>query len=271
VPPNACDCHIHIFDSQFPLAPNTHFVPDASVADYRKLQSRIGTSRAVVIAPSMYGMDNRCTLAATAELGPDARCIVTLGPDTELDEIKAMHAQGARGFRFNLARSSTNSLDTLLPIAERVAPLGWHVQIWMHPDGLADAEPLLRKLPIPIVLDHLAGFPLHGGMNHPAFAVLLRLLATGNVWMKLSLATACRQLDTPARFDLDRLGAAVVAQAADKLLWGSDWPHVFSTVDGVPYPDDSALIDTLLSWTSDALIHEQILVSNPASFYQFNN
>jgi D-galactarolactone isomerase len=269
VPADACDCHIHIFDSKFPFAPNAPVVPYASIADYRLFQERIGTSRAVVVAPSMYGLDNRCTLAATAALGADARCIVTLGQDTPIQEIRAMHEQGARGFRFNLKRSSVNSLDSLLPIAERVAPLGWHVQMWMHPDGLPDAADLLLRLPIPIVFDHIAGFPLYGGLGHPAYPVLLRLLKSGKIWMKLSLATACRQLGTPAHSALNDLGREIIALAPDRLLWGSDWPHVIAAVEGVPYPDDADLIDTLLDWTSDAQIHQRILVENPAEFYGF--
>jgi D-galactarolactone isomerase len=64
VPPNACDCHMHIYDSRFPVAPNAKLrPPDATVDAYRLFQKRIGTTRNVVVTPSTYGTDNSCTLS----------------------------------------------------------------------------------------------------------------------------------------------------------------------------------------------------------------
>ena len=73
-PPNACDCHMHIYDARFPVAANaTLRPPDALVPDYKLLQKRIGTSRNVVVTPSTYGTDNSATLDAMAKIGPTAR------------------------------------------------------------------------------------------------------------------------------------------------------------------------------------------------------
>ena len=66
-PPNACDCHMHIYDSRFPVAPNAKLrPPDATVDAYRLFKKRIGTTRNVVVTPSTYGTDNSCTLDAMA-------------------------------------------------------------------------------------------------------------------------------------------------------------------------------------------------------------
>jgi len=268
-PVDACDCHMHIFDSRYPMAEGAPSVPDAGVGDYRRLQERLGLSRTVVVAPSMYGLDNRCTLDATLALGKDARCVVSLGPESTIEQIEAMHRAGARGFRFNLARSSMNSLDTLEPIARRVAPLGWHMQLWMHPDGLPEAVSLLERLPIPTVLDHMAGIPLYGGRAHPALRTLLSLLGNGRTWMKLSLATAWPQLES-ARPELNALAREFVAAAPQRVVWGSDWPHAMSSVHGRPFPDDAAKLDALLDWVDDEATLKRILVDNPAELYQFD-
>src|SRR5690606_15076006 len=144
------------FDSQYPFAANAPVVPDANVEDYKVWQAHMGFTRTVVVAPSMYGFDNRCTLDATKRLGRDARCVVTLGPESTEEEIVQMHEYGDRDFRYHLVRSSINRLGSLTAISERVAHLGWHLQLWMHPDGLEDLAPTLKSLPIPTVLDHMA-------------------------------------------------------------------------------------------------------------------
>ena len=62
-PPNACDCHQHIYDARYPVDPKAVLRPGgALVEDYRAFQTRIGTSRNVVVTPSTYGIDNRVTL-----------------------------------------------------------------------------------------------------------------------------------------------------------------------------------------------------------------
>lgn len=269
VPVDACDSHMHIFDSRYPFVANAPSVPDATVDDYRIWQSVMGFTRTVVVAPSMYGFDNRCTLDASRRLGEAARCIVTLEPDTTEEEIARMHGDGARGFRYNLARSAINNLDSLATISERVAPYGWHLQLWMHPDGLGDMVPMLKRLPIPTVLDHMAGIPIHGGASHPGYRALLRLLEGGVTWLKLSLATAWPQLES-ARPALDELARTLIAAAPDRMVWGSDWPHAMSAVNTRPYPNDTLKIDALASWCGDDSTLRKILVSNPEDLYGFS-
>ncbi|NYT38177.1 amidohydrolase family protein [Allopusillimonas soli] len=260
---------MHIFDSRFPFAENAPVVPDATVGDYKRWQNAMGFTRTVVVAPSMYGFDNRCTLDATRKMGGKARCIVTLGPDTPEAEIEKMHADGARGFRYNLARSSINSMDSLVRISERVASYGWHLQLWMHPDGLEDIVPILNSLSIPTVMDHMAGIPIHGGTSHPGYRTLIRLLEAGRTWLKLSLATAWPQLESAARPALNELARTFISAAPDRMLWGSDWPHAMSSVHAQPYPNDALKVDALSDWCADDSVLQRILVSNPEHLYGF--
>lgn len=268
VPANACDCHMHVFDGRYPLAAAAPAVPDAPAQDYRKLQQRLGTMRAVVVAPSMYGSDNRCTLDATAALGPAARCVVTLTEDTPAAEVARLHELGARGFRFNLYRSSTNRIDTLKSIAERVAPFGWHAQLMLDADQLVDGVSHLHGLPIPIVLDHMVRLPQAGGRRHPAYSIVQSLLDRGGTWLKLSLATAARLIGTPGEVEIHAAARAWVSQAPERMLWGSDWPHVMATLEGWPMPDDATVLDFLSDWAPDPA-RRQILVDNPAQLYGF--
>ena len=131
-PANACDCHMHIYDSRFPVAPTaTLRPPDASVGDYRMLQKRIGTARNVVVQPSTYGTDNRCTLDAVAQIGPKARAVAVVDTTVSDAELQRLAGLGVRGIRFNLVQAGATTIDMLEPLAKRVNDLGWHVQIHM--------------------------------------------------------------------------------------------------------------------------------------------
>jgi D-galactarolactone isomerase len=70
---------MHVYDAKYPSASSaTLKPPDATVADYKLLQARIGTTRNVVVTTSTYGIDNRITLDAIAQIGPTARGVAVV-------------------------------------------------------------------------------------------------------------------------------------------------------------------------------------------------
>ena len=138
-PPNATDCHHHIYSSRFKVDPNSKLRPgDATVADYRLLQKRIGTSRNVIVQPSTYGVFNDGLVEALNEFGPSARGIAVVNTEVTDAELKRLDAARVRGIRFNLATpGGATNMDMLEPLAKRIAPMGWHVQFYMSaPTGL---------------------------------------------------------------------------------------------------------------------------------------
>src|SRR5262249_27084908 len=142
-PPNATDCHHHIYDARYPADPTaTLRPPDALVEDYRALQRRIGTSRNVLVQPSTYGIDNRCHLEALATFGPSARMVAVVNDTVSTEELKRMHALGVRGIRFNLAQAGATTPEMLEPLSKRINELGWHIQI------NAPAAKILEIMPI---------------------------------------------------------------------------------------------------------------------------
>src|SRR3984957_18699245 len=125
-PPNACDCHMHIYDSRFPVAPTAKLRPgNATVDDYRRLQKRLGTTRNVVVTPSTYGTDNSCTLDAMAKLSLSARCVAVVDTSVTDSELKRLNDLGVRGIRFNLVQSGATTIDMLEPLSRRVDHFGW--------------------------------------------------------------------------------------------------------------------------------------------------
>ena len=185
-PPNACDCHMHIYDSRFPVAPNAKLrPPDATVDAYRLFQKRIGTTRNVVVTPSTYGTDNSVRLDAMTKLGATARGVAVVDTSVTDAELKRLNDLGIRGIRFNLVQSGATTIDMLEPLSKRVNDLGWHVQIHMLGDAIVENADLLQRLPSPIVFDHLARI-LSGRRRSPGLRIDAELLDHGRTWVKLS-------------------------------------------------------------------------------------
>ena len=272
-PACACDAHLHIYDPRFAevAGPALTATPQrATAADYRRIQQRIGTARAVVVQPRAYGTDNRVTLDAIAQLGADrTRGIAVVTPDIGDAALQALHAGGIRGVRLTLhaATGAPTRFDMLLPLAERIAPLGWHVQLHFQAAQIAGHAEVLRRLPCPAVFDHLGRLPPgEAGLRHPAFDVVRGLLQDGRAWLKLSGAYLNSAVGAPGYGDTVPVARAWVAAAPQRLVWGSDWPHA---TEEFHKPDDARLFDLLAEWVPDARLRHDILVNNPAQLYGF--
>lgn len=273
LPAGACDCHVHVYDSSFPATPGARLLPpDASVQDYRALQQRIGTTRTVLVTPSTYGTDNRCMLEALASLGSDARGVAVIDGSESDAELQRLHALGVRGVRLNLSLGVSGSVDLLRPLAHRIAPLGWHLQLLMAPDMLVTQAKVLRQLPVPVVFDHFGRIAPALAGRHPAHALLLDLLQAGRAWIKLSggyIVSEHHAVDDPA---LDALAAGYLRAAPQRVLWGSDWPHATASSGLQPMPDDARQIDRLNDWVQQnggPTTLQCVLVDNPAALYGF--
>ena len=189
-PPNACDCHMHIYDTRFAPSPHWKQVPPiAPVETYRRLQQRIGTSRTVVVQPSTYGIDNRCTVDALRQMGESARGVAVIDTDIGDAGLEELDAAGVRGVRVNFVTPQPWGVTTaarLRTIANRVAPLGWHVQVFMTADQIVQLKDVLESLPTILVIDHLGRMPQPAGTAHAAFGAVCRLLGRGRTLVKLS-------------------------------------------------------------------------------------
>jgi D-galactarolactone isomerase len=270
--PGACDCHIHVYNQKVPAVPGAALQPpDASIEDYRLVQARMGTGRAVLVTPSTYGTDNTLMLEGLLQLGANARGVAVI-EGTESDEhLHSLHKQGVRGVRINLHLGVTHDVHAIGQIARRIAPLGWHLQLNMPLDMVVALETVLRDLPAHVVFDHLGRVsPAQCGV-HPGHAVLLDLLCTGRAWIKLSggyLMSPTGSVEDPA---LDRVARSFIDAAPERVVWGSDWPHATASAGRQPMPDDARQIDRLAQWAENATNLHQILVSNPQRLYGFTH
>jgi predicted TIM-barrel fold metal-dependent hydrolase len=238
------------------------------VADYKALQKKLGTSRCVVVQPSTYGTDNSCTLDAIAHLG-DARGVCVVNASVTDAELKRLHAGGIRGARIQFGLGNPVSAEEVLPLAKRIAKLGWHIQCNMPPEQLVQMEALLLSLPVPVIIDHLGRATQVG---QPQYNTVRKLLDSGHGWVKVSGAYLYGGGGAPDYAGASQAAMGYIQAAPERCVWGSDWPHPDATkkLNPVAMPDDVSLLNLLAHWAPDAKLRHRILVENPETFYGFD-
>ena len=265
-PANACDCHMHIYNANYPVAPSaTLKPPDALVADYKLLQQRLGTSRNVVVTPSTYGTDNRVTLDGMAQIGATARGVAVVDTSVSDAELKRLNDLGIRGIRFNLVQAGATTVEMIEPLSKRINDLGWHIQIHMKGEQIAGIEDLLLRVPSPIVFDHLGRLAQPNALDNPGFKTISKLIDKGKTWVKLSGAYQDSKVGPPSYSDTIPVARAYIKAAPQRAVWASDWPHPTEKEK----PDDAVLFDLLAEWAPDPASRTVILVQNPATLYGF--
>ena len=273
-PPGAVDCHAHIFGpvARYPWSPKRLFTPpDVTLGQYRALLATLGIERAVLVTPSVYGMDNERQLDTLAEMKGAWRGVAVVPTNVKDTELDRLHRAGFRGVRVNLFAKSGLLLDDLEKIAARVRGLKWHVQLHADARHLGEIADRLRRLPVNVVFDHMGHVPAAAGADHPGFRALLGLMKEGRFWAKLSAPYRLSELAYPWP-DVTPFAQALVAAAPERLVWATDWPH--PAVPGhMPanfvMPNDGDLLDVLGAWAEDPVLQKKILTDNPRRLYDF--
>jgi predicted TIM-barrel fold metal-dependent hydrolase len=268
-PPLATDTHFHILgpSSQYPYVEDREYTPPDALPSYcRHLFHTLGIQRAVLVQPSVYGDDNSCMLDSAPQLGVLTRNISVVPYATSERELGRLHHAGTRGVRFILAHKGGLALSQLEQMSERVKDMGWHVQFLLRPPALVELESRLASLATDFVIDHIGLIRAsEGGVEQPAFQALLRLFRTGRCWVKFTGGYRISSEPPPYR-DVIPLARALVQERPDRILWGSDWPHVM-VKDTMPNTTD--LLDLLSEWVPDEKVRKQILVDNPGKLFGF--
>ena len=263
---NACDCHMHIYDDSYPLAPTATFKPPhAPASAYREVQRELGLARVVVIQPTGYGFDNRCTLAGMAALGADARGIAVVPPDVPAEELQRLHDLGIRGVRYMMLPGGVLPWSGLETTAARITPLGWHIGLQLDGRTLPEHEAMLMQLPGRIVVDHVGKFLEPVAVESAAFASLCRILERGNFWIKLSAPYETSKRGAPGYEDVAVLARELAEHFPERCLWASNWPHPNAT----PVPSSRAMFEWARGCVENDAHWKRILVDNPAEVYGF--
>ncbi|MWL91521.1 amidohydrolase [Cupriavidus sp. SW-Y-13] len=268
MPANACDCHMHVFDSSLPFAANAVLTHEAAtVEQYRSLQRRLGSTRNVVVQPSSYGTDHRAMLAALAQFGDAARGVAVVTPETPDAELEELAASGVVAARLNLVQRGATDVAMARPLASRLRRLGWHLQVHMKPEDFLNEVDMLLALDIDVVVDHFARVFCDRELAPLMERSVLKLLASGHGWLKLSGAYMAVPSGSHDLGELDNFVAAVKELHTSRLIWGTDWPHATE----VEKPNDATLANLLATWFPEATTRQSILTTNPARLYGFRD
>jgi 2-pyrone-4,6-dicarboxylate lactonase len=274
LPAGACDCHCHVFGpaARFPYAEPRSYTPeDAPLEDYLALLKRLGFDRGVLVQPSAYGRDNRAMIDALMREPQRLRGVAVGGAELSPATLKQWHGVGVRALRANEFRRDGKryyqngvSLSEVEPLLPLLADLGWHLQLWIDARDLPDLMPRISSMQVPVVVDHMGRMEHRHGIAHPGFQALLRGVAEGHLWSKLS-GTYRLGASPPGYAQARPFHDALVAANPNNLVWGTDWPH--PRPEG-PVPDAARLLAVFLDWTTP-VNRQAILVDNPARLYGF--
>lgn len=267
IPPQACDCHLHVYNGRFPS--NAPVPLGAEALDYMAKRAGLGFLRAVVVQPRPYGTDSSVILDAIGILGQkNTRGVTVLPPDVTDKELQRLHDGGIRGTRFSLYTTTNAAVgfDAVERTADRVKAMGWHLQLHWTADQIVEYRNLLLRLPTPVVFDHMARLPASSA-RHPAFDVVLGLAQDGLAWIKISGPYLESHFALKDGYpDVAPIARRWIDAVADRLVWGSDWPHV-DRPGGI---DDEKLVALLIEWSQTEACLRKILVHNPAQLYDFD-
>ena len=273
VPPGATDCHAHVFGpaGRYPYQPNRAYTPpDQQLPQLRRMHRALGIERLVLVQASVHGADISAVLDAVASDPVNLRGVATMSEETTDHELTRMRDGGIRGIRVNLVDRGGmpfRSLAALAHAAERIRDHAMHIELLVHVESFPELRTLAKTICVPMSVGHI-GYTkaTNGGLDHPGYQEFLALLRDGYFWVKLTGPYRISQCERFPYTDIGAMAKAVIAAAPDRVLWGSDWPHVM--VDRV-MPNDGDLIDAMLDWAPNSMDRRRILVDNPARLYGF--
>ena len=269
-PPGAVDAHCHVFGpgNEFPYAPERKYTPcDAPKEKLWELRDYLGFERNVIVQATCHGADNRALVDALQDARGRARGVATVKQDVTDAELQKLNAAGVRGVRFNFVKRlvDTTPRDTLLSIAERIKPLGWHIVIYFEAQELPELYDFFTSLPTTVVVDHMGRPDVTKPVDGPEFELFIKLLRENtNFWSKVSCPERLSKSGPDGYDDVVPFARRVVESFPDRVLWGTDWPHPNMKSH---MPDDGKLVDFIPRIARTDELQRKLLVDNPHTLY----
>ncbi len=269
LPPGATDAHCHVFGpaAKFPYAPGRRYTPeDAPKEMLAALHAHLGVERVVIVQASCHGIDNAAMLDAIASDPKRIRGVAIVDDSFSDTDYDRLHEGGVRGVRFNFVKHLGGGPDMAVfnRVMERIKRRGWHVVLHLDAPDIVPLSDMIRKLPLPFVIDHMGRVPGAGGVNQPGLRALLELSRLENFWIKVSGA---ERISMPPYEMAIPIAHTLVEAAPERVLWGTDFPHPNATHEA----DEADLVDLVPQYAVDPLAQKRLLVDNPAKLYGFGS
>lgn len=268
LPPGSWDCHAHVIGAppDDPLVADRHYTAQPqSVDTFLSVLDTMGVRFATLVQVSVHGTDNRLLARALRTHRDRLRGVAVISPEIGRDELYALADAGVTGVRLLDIVGGGVAVEQLDAIAARCREVGWHIQLGLKADRYIELLPKLLRLNVPIVIDHMGWSLVKDGPDAPGLQAVLRLVREDDCWVKLSGAFRMSQAGPPW-LDTVPMTQALVQVAPDRMVWGSDWPHVGIT-EPAALPEYGALLDLLAVAIPDGAARRRVLVDNPAKLY----
>jgi 2-pyrone-4,6-dicarboxylate lactonase len=277
LPAGAVDAHCHVFGpgDVFPYAPERKYTPcDASKEQLFALRDHLGFDKNVIVQATCHGSDNRALVDALKASNGKTKGVATVNRNVTDAELQEMHAAGVRGTRFNFVKrlADFTPREVLLEIANRIAPLGWHVVIYFEAVDLPELYDFFTALPTTVVVDHMGRPDATKPVDGPEFELFVKMMREhSNIWSKVSCperlsVSGPKALngEQNAYADVVPFAKRLVETFPDRVLWGTDWPHP-NLKDHMP--DDGLLVDFIPQIATTPELQQKLLVDNPTRLY----
>lgn len=267
LPKGSVDTHIHVYSSEHASLPGGPAIPSdaANLADYRQVQQWLGLEKVVLTQPNAYQEDNSCLLEALDELGNNGRGVVVVTPNTSEATIQQWHDQGARGARIMQLTQGAVRLKDLLAVNAKIRPFDWTCMVQFNGREILDYAAQLNQIQGDYIIDHHAKFLPPVSPDSAEFKQLLNLIDKGNCYYKMAACYESSATGGPDYKDIAELSKRIIAHAPERIIWGSNWPHVSGAPEDAP--NDARLLDTVMSWIRDEKTRQAIFVDNPNRLY----
>jgi predicted TIM-barrel fold metal-dependent hydrolase len=277
VPAKSCDCQFHIYGDPevYPPKPGALYAPPrATFSDMRGVLRAMGFERGVIVYPMPYDTDNRLLIDELSALDDrkNFRATAIIKDNVSDAELDRLNGLGVCAARVNIGKyyNEERSTDSVRRSMERARELGWHVRLHIAgPHILEYADMLASIRDLTFVVDHMGHVDFAEGLQSPPFLWLLDRLRNHGWWMMLSNGARLSHMEDDWD-DALPFGRAYVEAAPDRLIWGSDWPHVRWRKKRMP--NDAELVELFYRYVDhDPRLIERILVHNPARLHGFHD
>jgi len=269
-PRGSVDAHCHVFGpgDRFPFAAERKYTPcDAPKEKLWELRDFLGFQRNVIIQATCHGADNRALVDALRDSGGRARGVAVVDSSTTSNQLESLHTAGVRGLRFNFVKRlvDSQSHDELGDIAERIGPLGWHIEIYFEAQDLPELYDFFASLPTTAVVDHLGRPDVTKPVDGEDFELFVKLMRENeNFWSKVSCPERLSVVGPPGYDDVVPFARRVIEAFSDRVIWGTDWPHPNMKSH---MPDDGKLVDFIPKIATTTELQKKLLVDNPMRLY----
>jgi predicted TIM-barrel fold metal-dependent hydrolase len=268
LPTGSCDAHCHVFGpaDKFPYAPNRRYTPaDAPKEMLAALHAHLGVERAVIVQASCHGTDNAAMLDCIASDPSRYRGVAIVDDGFTDKDFDALDRGGVRGVRFNFVKHLGGAPDMAVfnRVIDRIKERGWHVVLHVDAPDIILLSDMIRKLPLPFIIDHMGRVPSVAGFDQPPLRALIELSRLKNCWIKVC---GSERISMPPYTAAVPIARALVEATPTRVLWGTDFPHPNATHEA----DEANLVDLVPQFAPDPLAQKRLLVDNPARLYGFD-